>query len=45
MWVQASQLSYPNQLQEFLKEDQPTKKRSIDGVITFSKGGVVVGIP
>ena len=44
MWVQANQFSYPNQLQEFLKEDQPQGEKLSDGVITFSKGGVVVGI-
>ena len=27
MWVQANQFSYPNQLQEFLKEDQPQEEK------------------
>ena len=27
MWVQASQFSYLNQLQEFLKEDQPQEQK------------------
>ena len=45
MWVQSSQFSYYNQLQEFLKKINPRKKRLSDGVIIFSKGGVAVGIP